>query len=72
MPEVSPSRTPAPRAPAYPGAWGTRGSWAAPPGLPASSAASRGRFCPGRSNEEKEVGIICMEEDIFKKMKTKQ
>lgn len=42
------------------------GSCAAPPGSPP------GPVCPGRSNEEKEVGIICMEEDIFKELKTKQ
>lgn len=42
------------------------GSCAAPPGSPP------GPVCPSRSNEEKEVRIICMEEDIFKELKTKQ
>lgn len=36
---------------------------------PAASAASQGRFCPGRSDEEKEAGLICVEEDIFLKKK---
>lgn len=56
----SPSCTPAPHAPG-----GT-------PALHGPPSNTTRHFCPGRSNREKQVGIICMEEDIFKKLNTKQ